>query len=407
MSAEQNSLIAKRAVFFIGGYDPKSADAFFNRQAREIGRFEMLWDVSTKEVNRTQVDDDTTLVQYESGGTTQGRKWQVCTDFHFMTLDDIVLKRFADPLHKRLSRYMSTFFDYVGSGTVQKFIHHAWRFSLYFFYPFLMLLGAVVISFATAILFAATGIAPTWLFGPLVFLLTLATCLKLGSNRYHVLHLMDLWSFSRDYLYGKQKRMDQKLDAFASLIARAGGKQEYDEIILIGHSTGGALILDATGRAFEQSQNFAEGRTKVYVLTVGSTALKIGLHPAADWFRKRLSNTFSSSGIQWIEYQCLSDVINFYKSDPAKLMGFGSEMRAEPLIDNVRIKRMVADPAYTRMRWHFFRIHYQFVFGNTLKYHYDYPAIVHGPSSLLDRALQPKDFDVSFAGTTLHEKENV
>ena len=335
---------------------------FFDRQAREIGRFESTWNVTAKETNRTQLDDDTTMVQYESDGSIHGHSWQSQTDFHFMTLDDIVLKRFADPLHKRISRYLSTFSDYVGSGTVQKFIHHAWRFSLYFFYPVIMLLCAVLISLAAALLFASVGVGLSGLIVPVAFLLMFVACVKLGANRYHVLHLMDLWSFSRDYLHGKQESMDQKLDAFAALIANAGEKQEYDEIILIGHSTGGALILDAAGRANERSPSFAEGRTKVYVLTVGSTALKIGMHPAAGWFRKRLADTFSSSSIQWIEYQCLSDVINFYKSDPAELMGFAKEMRAQPLIDNIRIKRMVADPAYSRMRWHFFRIHYQFRF---------------------------------------------
>ncbi len=323
-----------------------------------------------------------------------------------MTLDDIVLQRFADPLPIRLSRYFSTFFDYVFSGTAQKFIHHAWRFSLYFFYPAFMILLTVAMSLFIAMLIGASNMPYSWGVAIVAFFATLATLIKLGSKRYFVLHLMDLWSFSRDFIHENQHDMNQKLDALASQIVSAALTEKYDEIILIGHSTGGALILDAAGRAFEKNTSFGEGHTKVHVLTVGSTALKIGLHPAAGWFRDRLANVFSSSSVRWAEYQCVSDIINFYRSKPADLMGFGDKCRNHPFIDRVRLSRMIAEPAYSRMKWyHFFRIHYQFVFGNTLKYQYDYPAIILGPSSLADRTQRPLDFNLSITGITNTKKE--
>ena len=92
---------------------------------------------------------------------------------------------------------------------------------------------------------------------------------------------MDLWSFSRDFLFNTNETIKYKLDRLANHIVAADQSNNYDEILLIGHSTGGALILDAAARAAEKGPNFGSGNAVVTVLTVGSTALKIGLHPAA------------------------------------------------------------------------------------------------------------------------------
>ena len=365
--------VSRRAVFFIGGYDPKSAKSFFDKHDRETGRFETLWNA---EVDRNQLESLSTDVTRASY-TAKGDGWSCETDMHFLTLDDVVLKDFDRPFPVRLGRYLLTFFDYTLTGTGMKFLIHAWRFFLYFMYPFVMLLAAFVISLAIAMMIWTSGVALAWLSAPVIFLAAFSAFVQLGGKRYHVLHLMDLWSFSRDYLRGLRPDMERKLDGLAKIIAGVSSSGDYDEIVLVGHSTGGALILDAASRAAEKVQNPA-----FTVLTVGSTALKIGMHPAAGRFRDRISALFTGPAVQWAEYQCLTDVINFYRTAPARLMQIEN---AHPAIRSIRVKQTVDKAAYRRMRGNFFRVHYQFVFGNTKSYHYDFPAICFGPHSLGDR----------------------
>ena len=63
------------------------------------------------------------------------------------------------------------------------------------------------------------------------------------------------------------------------------GKARPDELILVGHSTGGGLILDIAARCLAIDPQFAGRSGRTAVLTVGSTALKLGMHPAARDFR--------------------------------------------------------------------------------------------------------------------------
>jgi len=375
--------VKKRAIFYIGGYDPKSSDEFFDRLHRETSRFEQLWDVQVESGDRTKHGADVTIEKLRANGND----WAVETDFHFLTLDDIVLKDFQQPFWKRLGRSLITTIDYVLTGTAFKFLFHAWRFFLYFAYPPVAVVSTIVLAYFLASFISSLDVPYSGILALFSFGLVFAAMVQFFWKRRFVLHLMDLWSFSRDFVYRRRTDIEDKLDAFAGLATKRANEGTYDEILFVGHSTGGALILDTAARSVEKDPNLAS-RAKVSVLTVGSTSLKIGLHPAATWFRDRLKVLFSDPSMSWVEYQCHTDVINFYKTNPAKLMklDIGDD---RPIVQNIRIKAMLEPETYKRIRSNFFRVHYQFVFGNTRKYHYDFPAICFAPMALRDRALQP------------------
>ena len=367
--------VTNRAVFFIGGYDPKSPEAFYDRLDKEAGRYEVL---RATEVDGRDPKSKNTITKrtYE----TRHNATMVQTDFHFVSLDNIVLKDFDQTFLIRLWRYLSTFFDYMVSGTGFAFVKHAWRFSLYFFYPFMMLLIGTLLSIAVASMIWNSGVSLAWLTAPIIFLATFSAFIQMIAKKYFVLHLMDLWSFSRDFIYRSRTDINEKLQFVGAAVANAANGRKYDEIVLVGHSTGGALILDAAYRAKQDANNEA---TPISVLTVGSTALKIGLHPKARWFRQQIQTLNDDSRLFWIEYQCRTDLINFFKTHPAKLMGVTDA--AKPDVREIRIKHMVSDKTYNRIKRNFFRIHYQFVFGNTKHYHYDFPDICFGSTALIDR----------------------
>ena len=367
--------VTNRAVFFIGGYDPKSPDAFYDRLDKEAGRYEMLRDVEVHG-GSAKTNNAITKRTYE----TRHEAVAVQTDFNFVSLDDIVLKDFDQTFLIRLWRYLSTFFDYMISGTGFAFIKHAWRFSLYFFYPFIMLLIGTLVSLSVAAMIWNSGVSLAWLTAPVIFLAAFSAFVQMIAKKYFVLHLMDLWSFSRDFIYRSRTDIDEKLRSVAAAVAHAAHSKNYDEIVLVGHSTGGALILDVAYRA---SQNIGKEATPISVLTVGSTALKIGLHPKAGWFREQIKSLNENAQVNWFEYQCRTDLINFFNTQPSKLMGVSDPTKPE--VHNIRIKHMVSEKTYKRIKRNFFRVHYQFVFGNTKHYHYDFPDICFGTTRLTAR----------------------
>ncbi|MGO4830763.1 lipase, partial [Rhizobiaceae sp. 2RAB30] len=189
------------------------------------------------------------------------------------------------------------------------------------------------------------------------------------------------------------------------LVASVVARSDYDEVLLIGHSTGGALILDIAANALEADPALAGRKARVCVLTLGSTALKVGLHPAGTSFRRKVQTLVDDGRVDWIEIQCLTDVINFYKSDPAALMKLDPRpaggLLPFPLVRQVRMRDMLEVATYKRIKRNFFRVHYQYIFGNTKRYFYDFFMVCCGPLPLRMRA------EKSIVGADLSEESAI
>lgn len=392
--------ISRRAVFFIGGYDPKTAEAFFGRLGREVTRFDKIWGVSTA-ISGVEPTSDGEAAKATI--QTEADNWATETDFTFFVLDRIVLGDFSRPLPLRLWKYIVMFGDYVATGTLFRLFAASWRFGLYMLYPFFMLLVFAAAGSLVGRWLARAGFAGALPLGVAAGIIVFFGLLASLGKRWSVTHLMDLWSFSRDYLRGRRPDADAQLRRAGKLIAERVGQVDYDEVLLVGHSTGGALILDIAANAFEADPALARRKARVCVVTLGSTALKIGLHPAAGDFRRKVQTLVGDGRVDWVEIQCLTDVINFYKTDPAALMGLQPRKTGEafPLVRQVRMRDMLEKATYKRIKRNFFRVHYQYIFGNTKRYFYDFFMICCGPLPLRVRA------EKSIVGAGLSEESTI
>jgi len=376
-------MITRRCVFFIGGYDRNSPRTFFERMKRGLKQFERTWDVESSFGELAYRSPDVASVTVV---TSKAGDWRVSTDFHFLGLDTLVARDAKRPLLVRFYKYLVAFGDYWLSGTAFSFFTKSWRFGLYFLYP---AVGAA--GLFGALLLAASGILALAGAGPsiwptIIALLAFFPVLATIGRRMMITHLMDLWSFSREYLRGHRLDADAQMESYASLVSEITRAEQVDEIVFIGHSTGGGLILDMVARALQRDPAIMNRAATVSLLTLGSTALKFGLHPAAKEFRSRVKRLVAEPRLVWWEFQCLVDLINFYKTNPIEAMGLSgpkTDKRSDfPIVQRVHLRDMVDQASHKRMRGKFFRIHYQFVSANSLRYYYDFFMICFGPRSL-------------------------
>lgn len=375
MSEVAQPSVSRRAVFLVGGYERNDAVGFFRRIGREMERFCKCWSV---EASLGAPVDAHPSVATTAVADYRGPDGSCRSEISFLSFDDIVKQDGARPFVVRLLAYLIAFFDYVMSGTMFRFFATNWRFALYFLYPFVMLaffawLGVVVYRLFGLAALPGGPIMPAIAGAAVVYAVG-----RFVGQRYFVFHLMDLWSFSREHLHCRRPGMDQRIDAWATLIAERMAISTYDEVLLIGHSTGGALILDVAHQVAERLGG--EGRAVDFrLLTVGSTSLKIALHPAAKRARQRLEALARYPGIRWTEFQALTDIINFYKCDPYARAGLTHQRGDQfPRQFQVRIRDMLERDAYKRVKKNFFRVHYQFISANSRRYFYDFFMICCG-----------------------------
>ena len=155
---------------------------------------------------------------------------------------------------------------------------------------------------------------------------------------------------------------------------RAGA---VDEILLLGHSLGAVLAVDALDRALQRKPDLGSRGPRLALVTAGSSILKIGLHRAAGRLRDALVRVSRAPGLFWVDYQALADVMNFYRADPVRECGL--QPTGRPIIRSVRIRHMLQPASYSRVRRNLYRLHCQFVSGNERRAIYDYFMLVCGP----------------------------
>jgi hypothetical protein len=367
--------VSRRAVFLVGGYERNDAAGFFRRIGRELDRFRTCWSVEATLGTPAAASD---AVATTATADYRGPDGVCRSEITFLSFDDIVKHDGVRPFAVRLLAYLVAFVDYVFSGTMLRFFATNWRFALYFLYPFVML--AFFAWLGTAV-YRLAGLLPLPGGPVLPALVGAAVAYAVGrfiGRRYFVFHLMDLWSFSREHLHCRRPEMDARIDAWAGLIEDRVSAAAYDEVLLVGHSTGGALILDVAHQLAERLVR--EGRPVNFKLvTVGSTSLKVALHPAARRARGRLQALARHAEIHWTEFQALTDIINFYKCDPYARAGL-THQRTDtfPRQFQVRIREMLERDAYKRVKKNFFRVHYQFISANSRRYFYDFFMICCG-----------------------------
>lgn len=387
-------MIKKRIIFYVGGYDPQSPSVFFRHLDRQLSCFEGVWSSSVAKGDIESIGDYISRRRFTS--RHDGCDESTITDFYFLASDDIVSGDYHRHFLVRLFHYLWSVMNYFISGTFFSYMHVAWRYSVYFLYPLFVFFLTCLFSFSFSyrLLFYFDL---SLLFSPFLFILFFFLIKFFIWNRFYIMKAMETWTFSLSYVLRTRSDVDDRLDILSSCMSDVLSDQDFDEMLLIGHSMGGAFLMDSVSRCLDSFVRCSDKR--IIFLTVGSTVLKVGLHPSAEWFRRCVSSIFSHSHLSWIEYQCHLDLISFYKVDAAMLMGLSLPRDihnfCRPHVCMIRFSRMWNLSYYLRNRLRLFRIHYQFVYSGTRKYHYDFCSICFGPSLLFDRVKYPDHFNRS------------
>lgn len=356
------TLIRKKVVH-LGGYDPMQPDAFFVRFKRELGRSAACWGLTAS----------TRDFVVETGRATwvselRGPDWAVETEHELLRWDDVITAHRSGSTLSRWFGGIVSFMDFVIHGAVWRYLSVAWRYAVFFIYPFTVLIAAFVAT-KIAVMTAATavGIEPSW-----ATMASLAAAFGISFlivRRGHVGHLLDDWDFARRLIRQPDPVISRRMKTAADRLADTPPEIE---LLIVGHSLGAVLAAELLDNALARTQ---PSRHFQFV-ALGSSILKLALHAKADTLRQQLDRVNGTSRVTWIEYQSLSDVMNFYKSDPVKLLGLQGPA---PLVRQVRFSRMLQPGYYTKIKTNFFRLHCQFISGNDLRAPFDYIILVGGP----------------------------
>lgn len=383
--------VRRRRVLYISGFDPRGA-AFYHRMYRdEAAKAAALTGLGLEVGPRRAVDPHVqawTISAISNGERTE-------TLYEFLRWDDIVRANWPRRTLRVWRDSVGALVESLRTGVFRR----SWRAS----YPtaitgalptLFILLQIVVIAFAAwaaaAVFGGLTGL-------PLYAGLPAAAVTAWGvfllfqrlEGRLRILWLGRLFAFTVRDANCDVPKLEARRETFAKRLVEAARTGAEDEILLIGHSLGSPLAISVAARAVERDPNLGRHGPRVAVLILGSTMPMLALLPQAEWFRRDLRRLAEAEAVDWLEFTAPPDGACYALIDPLALAMPGyvppAPLGPRPKLLNARIKDLIHDATYHRIKRDWMRVHFQYLMAGDRPAEYSYFAITAGPLTLADR----------------------
>jgi hypothetical protein len=370
--------IEKRVVLHFPGFEPLDAAAHRARYGRSAKQSASVWDYSA-DVGELQEFGAAPYFDVR----TNGDGWETNSRIHVLDHDGIVKMLNGRNLVVRLVMGFLAAMRVAFGGGLTRYFRHAWRFGLFFIFPFLLVLIGLLISSLIVQMPRHAGL-PDW-----TLLLTVPAAIAFfvyvylpQAERLHTVHLFADWELAVAMAGSKDASVECWIEACAKS-AREALDQPADEYVISSHSMGSSAAAHVIGLLLEREPELFVGKRVVFS-TLGSAILQCSLLRSASVLRSRVGLIARCQQIFWTDVHCLTDAIHFYKTRVAAVCGHADA--PQPTIIFIRFKTMLTEEHYRRIKKDFLRMHRQYVLGPDRRAAFDFTLMTAGPLPAADFA---------------------
>ncbi|MGG6895761.1 MULTISPECIES: hypothetical protein [Rhizobium] len=364
--------IKKRVVLHFPGFEPLDAAAHRARYERSARQSAAVWDFSAS------VDELNNLGRAPYFDVTAtAADWRTQSRIHIVDHNDLVAALNGKPFFTRLLQGYLAAAKVVLTGGMVGYFRHAWRFGLFFIFPFLLMLAGLLISLSIAFAPFLLGL-PAWShIGSIALAVAFFVYIFLPqAEKLHTLHLFSDWGMAVAMADLNGLGAEQWLEASAISVRQALEEPGVDEFVISSHSMGSSVATHVIGLLLEREPDLLQGKRVIFA-TLGSAILQCALMRPASVLRSRVGLVARCKEIFWLDVHCLTDAIHFYKAKVAAVCGHSDAEQASILF--VRFKHMLTSQHYTKIKRDFLRVHRQYVLGPDVKASFDFTLMTAGP----------------------------
>ena len=363
-------LVEKRVVLHFPGFEPLDGKAHRARYERTARQSASVWGYQVSTGTASEGD----FVSFDVDTGADG--WQTQTRVHVFDHNDLVQQLRKGNTASRIALGFESFWQVVREGGMAGYFRHAWRFGLFFIFPFLLTALAIVITLQILTLHYWLGL-PGWHVGwsaPLAAIFFIFGFLPF-SERFHTLHLFADWEMAVALARMDRPVFNDWLDQCATSV-REALEEEADEYVISSHSMGSSVAAHVVGILLEREPDVFKGKRVVFA-TLGCAILQCALMSSATLLRSRVGLIARCPDIFWLDVQCLTDSINFYKVPVVSVSGHPDAPQASMI--HIRVRHMLTPEHYKKIRGDQLRVHRQYVLGPDMKSAFDFTLLTAGP----------------------------
>lgn len=393
-------MISRRRVIYVPGYDSQGQYGYYDLFSSQLKRASALW--HTKFTLSLLSVESTDIASWTL--TMRGQNWKVLTRYDFVRIEDIVNVNVSEPIISQIFRGIRWMIDDFITGTTFRTLRANWQFGTHLVVIQFLLLAWIGIPLALGTVAGATA---RYEFGQSLSIslgIWVATSvstfmvLRPLAERWLVVRINNYWPYLRKFGRGEPSCFDRTIEIGAMRLKELVHANDADEVVMIGHSGGAPLALCMIARALGLDPDLGRRGPRIVVLTIGSITSAVALHPRASKMREIIRRLAIEPSINWVDCQSRKDPMNLWGVDPVSGVGIqlGTERR-NPLVWDVRFRDMLYPEFYRRLRWKFFRLHFQYIMANQMRAPYDFFMLIGSPVPIMEWAKRQRQIIAEFS----------
>jgi hypothetical protein len=362
--------VNKRVVLHFPGFEPLDSHAHHSRYSRSAAQSAHTWGLNIT-VGEPCFDGSTTYfdVRCQDGG------YETRTRLHIFDHFSLVQALTNKPVWSQIMFGYTSAARVIMEGGMINYFRHAWRFGLFFLFPFLLLTTVAVLCGGTAVVPALLHIQAWNFLWSLPCALVLLKSFAPLLSRLHTLHLFADWTLAVAIARLDNADVNAWLETCRTHIRKVL-EEDADEYVITSHSIGSAIAACVVGTILAEDPDILKGKRVVFA-TLGGAILQCSLMHSASALRACIGRIARADEVFWLEIQCLTDSIHFYRSQVVSLAGHPHGKQATIVF--IRVKRLVSVERYRRIKWNFLRVHRQYVLGSDRRSNFDFMLMTAGP----------------------------
>jgi len=380
----EHEQVRRRRVFYIPGYDP-----FHPRRYRELYRKESAEQAATSGFDLT--------LRPKSGEGRYG--WQVdariegaevAADVEVFVWSDIVRDSMSNTIAQTYLQLMRTAWVYIATGALWRLMKLRKGPVIAALYPVGALLAQMALAVGLGLAVRAAGLA-VWSGGlaqgvtgaaALVVAWGVLRWFKARDNRIFAYYLMHDYAFSARWRGANPPELEARMAEFGAAI-RAALTEGYDEVLLVGHSSGAHLGISVLADLLRGG--LPEGHAPLNFLSLGQVVPMMTFLPEAGRLRRDLAYLSAQDDVFWLDVTAPGDGCAFALCDPVAVSGVAPDGQRGPLVISAAFTQTLSPARWKALRWRFFRLHFQYLCAFDQVGDYDYFRVTAGPLTLAGR----------------------
>ncbi|ARO14707.1 hypothetical protein BVG79_01361 [Ketogulonicigenium robustum] len=376
--------VKRRKVFYIAGFDPMHP-----RRYREFYRREgaAQADISGYTFNILPRSKGKGPFGWQAEVTVDGETSQA--DIALLVWSDLVRDQMKGGILHSYLQMVRTLWIYTTTGTLFRLAQMRRGPVLAAFYPIAillvqaiaaLLLGGAVGAVALALPLAGWSRALVWCALAAAAAYAVLRWFKARDGKVLAHYLMLDYAFAAHWRGAYAPALQARLAQFAGEVT-AALSQDYDEVLVIGHSSGAQLAVSVVADVMRTGQ--ADDR--LALLTLGQVIPMMSFLPDAQRLRADLQMLAGQKRVAWVDVSAPGDACCFALCDPPAVTGVAPDPQLAPLVLSAAFTQTLSAQMQRDLRGKWFRLHFQYLHAFDRPRDYDYFLITAGPVKLADR----------------------